>query len=382
MSCLTAIEYELQLEDISKIFHIILDKLDQQPSSLRSRKIKIPIDHKHLPTLYSPKDFNDDKKLEDALTALLSKDIFSIEERQKESFKLFSEKKDAKLVFNYEYEEGLRKFFNRPVLVDKWLNTVNKRSNIEDLKELLFRNKIRISSKTEEEILEKLIILLTSNNSNKSVRHISSKYFWGLSKLLDNKSEIIDYCSLKPSPIILHIKSFNKKFKNILFVENLDTYTQILDSQNSIFNDYLIIYSSGFKAAAKRLRTTQGSKLFFEENCQLDKEGRETLKDWIYDKRQINVNVYFWGDMDYAGINIFSTIKDIFTELEIWKPGYDELLNAIDVKDSHKPLDSDKESQVQPKLTGVQYIDEVLIPILKNEEFVDQEYVNIERVST
>lgn len=378
MSRLIAIEYELQLEDISKIVHFILDKLDQQPSPLRNRKIKIPIDHKYLPTLYSPKDFNDDKKLEDALIVLLKKGIFGIEERQKESFKRFSEKKAAKLVFNYEYEEDLRNFFNRPVFVDKWLDTVNKTNNIEDLKELLLRNKIGIFSKTEEEILEKLITLLTSNNHNKSVRHISSKYFWGLSKVLDNKSEIIDYCFLKPSPIILHIKSFSKEFKNILFIENLDTYSQILDSKNSIFNDYLIIYSSGFKVAAKRLRNTCGSKLFFEENCSLDNIGRKIFKDWLYNNTQSELNVYFWGDMDYSGINIFNTIKNIFPELQIWKPGYDKLLNAIKINDSHKPEESDKEAQFEPSLVGEQYIDEILIPLLKKKRFVDQEYVDIE----
>lgn len=82
--------------------------------------------------------------------------------------------------------------------------------------------------------------------------------------------------------------------------------------------------------------------------------------------------------MDYSGINIFNTIKNIFSELQIWKPYYDELLYAIKTNDSHRPIDSDKVSQQEPSPTGDKYIDEILIPTLHKEEFVDQEYVYIE----
>lgn len=378
MNDLKQFSYELNLDDILKLFNMILDKLDKQSAEQRSRKIKIDINNSSFPSLYAPKEFDDDKKVKGAILLFINENIFKIEESKKDSTRELDEKENAKLVFNYNWEKSLRLFYNRNLIKDDWVNIVKIKELKEKEERIVLSSRIKIQDKTDSEVIERLIQLLQDNNANKSIRHISAKYFWGLSKILDAKIEIIEYCKLRSSPVILHIKSFSNEFKNILFIENLDTYSEIIDSENLIFKDYLIIYSSGFKAAAKRLRTTHGSKLFFEGTCCLKNDGVHIFKDWLYQNEEKNFNVFFWGDLDNTGINIFLTIKNIFPELEIWRSGYEELIQATKNNDFHSPEESNKEGQLDISLTGNEYIDTKLLPILRNKKFVDQEYVDIE----
>lgn len=372
--------YELNLNDILKVLHNILDKLDKQPSQQRDRFIKVPIDENNFPSLYFPLEFDDDKKLISAIKVLIKQNIFQIEESRKNSFRELNEKENAKLVFNYDWEESLRIFYNRKIVKDDWNDIVNSLQLDEHIKTIILNNKIAIKGKTNIEIIYKLVNLLTNNHVGKSIRHVSAKYFWGLSKVLDNKNDIIEQCKLKAMPIILHVKSFNNDFQNILFVENLDTYNEITVSNNPIFKKYLIIYSSGFKASAKRLRTIEGSRLYFEDNCLLFESGRKNFKNWLYQNKKLNLNVYFWGDLDYSGINIFSTLKNIFPELKIWSTGYNKLLSAANNGDAHSPQESNKEGQVITASIYDEYVNTVLIPILKKDLFVDQELVDIENL--
>lgn len=369
-------DYELSFPDIKKIFDSILDKLDKIPSSDRDRKIKIKVSEKFLPSLYYPKDFDDDKKLVSILKIFLEKKIFFLEEKKRDTYMPFSQKENASLVFNYEFEDFIRAFYNRKIIQDDWFEIVEACDVNEKIKDIILRNKIEIIGKNNQEICDRMVKLFTQNNKKKSIRHVSAKYFWGLSKMLDNKAEIIEFLSLKPSPIILHVKSFCDDFKNILFIENLDTFSTIIESKNHVFNNFLIIYSSGFKASAKRMRTVNGSKIFFEYNCTLKDKGRDSLARWLYGNEK-KYNVYFWGDMDYSGINIYNSMKEIFSEIKLWKLGYSELLKAIDNDNFHNPIESHKESQIKPLKTNDFYIDEVLLPKLEKGVFIDQEYVDI-----
>lgn len=378
MNDLDQFNYEMNLNNIAELFNLILDKLDKLSAKQRSRKIKISINDSTFPSLYIPKEFDDEKKIKEAILLLVKLKIFHVEESKKDSVRELNEKENAKLVFNYDWEDNIRSFYNRNTTKDNWVEIVNTRQFDESIKNIILKNRIIVKSRTNAEIIDKLNSLLTSNNINKSIRYASAKYFWGLSKVLDSKIEIIEHCKLRASPIMLHVKSFSNDFKNILFIENLDTYSEIINSKNYTFENFIIIYSSGFKAAAKRLRTVSGSKLFFSDNCLLVDSGRDAFRNWLYKDKETEFNVYFWGDLDYSGVHIFNTIKNIFPELQIWEPGYKKMLDAITINDFHEPKDSDKELQIKPHLIEDQYVDEILIPVLENERFVDQEYVDIE----
>jgi len=374
------LSFFLNLKDIRSLCHVILNKLDVKSSTERTQKIQFPINEEFLPTLYDSEEYEESEILQDALVKLIKHGLFHIKETKKDSLFSFNQKKNAKLIFNYDWENYLREFYNRNIIKDKWFEITNSIKLDGHIKEIVLNNKILIPGKEDKEIINKLVQLLSDNNDGKSIRHISAQYFWGLSKVLDNKTEIIDYCHLQTSPVILHIKSFSNNFKNILFIENLDTFNEVINSTNSLFHDYLIVYSSGFKASAKRLRTIKGSKLFFDEYCSLDTNSRGIFKNWLYEQSEIKFNVFFWGDLDNSGINIFLTIKKIFPELGIWRIGYEELIKAVENNDFHSPEESNKEGQLDILLTGSEYIDTKILPILKSKKFVDQEYIDIEKL--
>lgn len=377
MNSLVKLEYELSLEDIKNICNHILDKLDKQDSSLRSRKLKIPINIDFLPSLYSPVEYEDDKKIEEALVVLIDKKIFEIEEKQKEKFKSFSEKINAKLVFNYAYEDKLRDIYKRPKYIDNWNNLVDKNliDNIE--KELIVKNKISIADKSNQEIINQIQKLLSDDNSDKSVRHVSAKYFWGLSKVLDSKEQIIKHCKLKPMPILLHVKSMSNTSKKILFIENQDTYLEAINDQKTTFKDYVLIFASGFKASSQRLRKRGGSRIFFDDECCFNVNDRSNFKKWLYEEIETNIDVYFWGDFDFSGVLIFKALKKTFPQITLYKDGYDYMLYQVKNGNGHQPIMASKETQKDPKKINDLYCDNILLPTMREHGFYDQEGVII-----
>lgn len=84
--------------------------------------------------------------------------------------------------------------------------------------------------------------------------------------------------------------------------------------------------------------------------------------------------LYFWGDLDFSGLSILKSLRELFPELTAWKSGYSPMLDVIE--QGHLPKYSKKQNQKVLRSTGCQYADEVLVPaILKYGKFVDQEMV-------
>lgn len=372
------LEYHLTLKDIYNLLNDVLDKLDLKPACERANKIQYPINAKVFPSLYNPLTYREDEEIEKAIQVLINKEIFTIRQSKKEFFVDIRDKSKAKLVFNDDFEQKLRIFYKRETQTDDWKSAVEQLDCNTDIKELILNNRITIPEKTEDDIAIQLLKLLTSDNENKSVRHVSAKYFWGISKVLDNKEQIINYCKLRTMPILLHVKAIGANPKTILFIENQDTYIEAVNSENNIFENYILIFSSGFKASAKRLRSENGNKVFFEDSCCLDKEGRNKFKQWLYGEDRLEFNVYFWGDLDFSGMNILSSLKKVFPNLKAWEYGYNRLLKALDNYNAHSPNSANKEGQTEPSLTGCEFTDTRLIPALKYKQlFVDQESVDL-----
>ncbi|MCK9467596.1 MAG: DUF2220 domain-containing protein [Candidatus Absconditabacterales bacterium] len=378
MMQLYELEYQLTLQDIYNLLNDVLNKLDLQPACERTNNIQYPINAKVFPSLYNPRVYKEDEDIENAIQILIDKEIFTIKQSKKETFVDIRNKSKAKLIFNYNFEQLLRSFYKREVQTNSWKENIEQLNCNADIKELMLNNRITIHEKKEYDIATQLLRLLTSNNENKSVRHVSAKYFWGMSKVLDNREQIINYCKLRTMPILLHVKAMGNNPETILFIENQDTYIEAINSENAIFENYILIFSSGFKASAKRIRTENGSKIFFEDNCFLGEEGRKKFKQWLYGDDELEFNIYFWGDLDFSGMNILSSLKKVFPNLKAWEYGYNKLLNALDYNNAHSPNLANKEGQTEPSLTGCKFTDTQLIPALKYKQlFIDQEFADL-----
>jgi len=84
--------------------------------------------------------------------------------------------------------------------------------------------------------------------------------------------------------------------------------------------------------------------------------------------------LFFWGDLDFSGMAILSSLKKVFPTIKAWKTGYDPMLCMLESGGGHTPKEAGKDNQDDPSITGCDYADKVLLPLLRSKKrFLDQE---------
>ena len=370
---------EVLLQDISiaKVCHTLLDKLDKQPISERSNNLYVLINAKQFPELFSPSVVDEDVRLEVKIHALISIGLFDIKQIKKKVHLPLSEQ-DAKLVFHSEFEDKLRRFYNRDTIQNTWLEALNK-EDVLDKNLLIFlkNNPIKVKNKSDDEVVHKLL-KWTHNIKSNSARKESARCFWGLSKIFDNQEAYKAYFELEDMPISLLVYMKTSMVEEVLFIENKDTFYEVCDSGHASFKNSVIIYASGYMASAKRIRQRRGSKIYLELNSKHTKESVETFTTWFYRESSEDIDVYFWGDLDYEGMNILKALKVNFNNIDAWKKGYAVMLEGVKKGFGHTPEMAGKERQVllNDNILGCNYADKSVVPILSKEAlFIDQEIV-------
>jgi len=371
---------KLTLSDkvIGRVLHIILDKLDKQPILERSNKISVLVNKKNFPELFSGDEF-----IEEKIQELITYSIFELKVASKKRYEPLVEQ-NAKLIFNSEYEEMLREYYHREVKIDPWIEALNKYDFSFDyeLKKILLQKPIKILGKSSDDIVKRLIEWAKNSKKGNSSREESGRCFWGISKIFDVNEELRVYFSLELLPITLLIHSHSSVVNKVIFIENLETFYQSSDSKSEVFTNTLLIYASGFKASAKRVRHRSGSKIFFSPDCHLSEKNRLLFFSWFYKEIESDISVYFWGDLDYAGMHILKALKISFPTIDAWRIGYDPMVKSLDKGFGHTPKMANKEKQYEvDDFLGCSYADEVLIPLLWEKGiFLDQEFVDIEEL--
>ena len=367
------------LEDISiaKVCHALLDKLDKQPISERSNNLSFLINSKHFPELFSPSTVDEDVRLEVKIHALISIGLFDIKQTKKKAHLPLSER-NAKLVFNSEFEDKLRRFYHRDIIQNTWREALNKEDVLDrSLLTFLKNNPIKVKNKSDDEVVHQLL-KWTQNIKSNSARKESARCFWGLSKIFDNQEAYKTYFELEDMPISLLVYMQTAIVEEVLFIENKDTFYEVCDSVNEVFKNSVIIYASGYMASAKRIRQRRGSQMYLELNSKYTKESIEKFIAWYYRENSEDIPVYFWGDLDYEGMNILKALKVNFDNIDAWKKGYDMMLEEVKKGFGHAPEMAGKERQIMlnDNILGCSYADKSLVPILSKEAlFIDQEIV-------
>ena len=271
----SSLEFVLKNKDITNIFNKLFDKLDMQSMEERTNVINVPIDEKSFPDL-----FKGDEAQEKCIEILIDEHIFSLVVSKKNRFRPWTAKR-AKLQFNALKENYLREYYDRGIKSNKWEDAINTCGfEFENkLKEILLKTPIRIKAKSDDEVIRCFIDWSVQLPKNGSAREESARCFWGMSKVFDKKEELCAYFNLTFLPITLLMYTNGSQINNVLFIENLETFYQVTRSKNKVFDKILIVYASGYKASAKRVRKESGSSVFFTENCLLSKEGKKNVLD-------------------------------------------------------------------------------------------------------
>jgi hypothetical protein len=215
------------------------------------------------------------------------------------------------------------------------------------------------------------------------LREASARVFHGRSKVLDSRDELLRLLGASPgqfweAPIQLLV-DIPPAFDEALFVENLVTFERMADARRAEWKHSLMIYAAGFKGSAKRLRQRNGCRVYVRatntDTLVLEPSsarGLEAVGAWLFGRSDLPVR--FFGDLDFTGMQILVSLREVFERAEAWQPGYAQLTAILASGGGHLPEAAGKERQSDPGLTGCMYADDVLLPLMRQHgRFVDQE---------
>jgi len=249
-----------------------------------------------------------------------------------------------------------------------------------DVCDSVAKQKLEIPGKTAEEIVERLNLLPALIDEPLLLREVSSRLFWGQSKVLDNRQALVaailnvEECPFPESPIQLQVFLPNDEFSGVLFIENLVSFERATRDKTGRFSGLVLVFASGFKGAAKRLRSTAGSSVYFAGHGCLASALSQRFLDWLFVGNE-DLPIWFWGDLDYSGMQILKSLRNSFDGLEAWQPGYESMLQALLAGNGHAPDAAGKINQKPLETTGSVYADQFLIPaIALTGKFLDQEF--------
>lgn len=355
---------------IAQIVSKFIVLINSQDMSQRIRDLSIPVNERNIPNLFSPTYTNEDKEIEELLVECSTVGLLYVKYRDKRAYNPLYQRK-ASVVFNIEFESICRELLSMPINNDLevWIEGVNSSCLSLSLKNILNSGQpVRMDNKKSSEIIDRFEKYESLLNKPLLIRQASAWMFWGASKVLDNRSDITDTLGLIPLPIQLNIHLSSANALKVLFIENSQTYEYA--KRNRIFEEYTLVYSSGYAATSKRIRTKNGSSLYFSNVGSLELKKIELFQEWLYKGKE--AEVYFWGDLDYSGIGIYLALSKVFTNAQFWEPGYSAMLEAVK-EYGHSIKEAKKGEQKELSHESHEYIDIILVPIMKKYGFYDQE---------
>jgi Wadjet protein JetD, C-terminal len=365
---------------IERLLHSVIDKLNKKPDS----KPGFTLNEKTLPELYQQADTVD---LTWSLLQSLfgeSYQVFRFKENKKRNL-LDPEFANGRINFNPQSEKMMRAWLNRPAVESeqqKWKRQVANFADKfpGDVDRLSARN-ISVTGKTVEDILEGFLKMQQFSSGKLTLRNISAQCFWQDSKFLDNREEIVaslyPQLMLRARAVLVNVY-LPENIKGVLFIENQDSYNQAIQGIPKAADNLALVYSAGFKLSAQRIRQLDGVSLHFHylsKEC-IKPQFFEWWHEAVSKKIEQDWSVFFWGDLDFSGMDILANLKQRFSTVQAWQPGYQPMLEMLLNGEGHEPEATGKQGQKIITKTGCDFADKKLLPVLLEiNRFVDQETI-------
>lgn len=370
----------LQRSAVQVFLNRLVDRLDRADASGASIQRAVKVDPKSFPALFGAELESEREELWSCVEKLAELGWIAIKLDRAKPGQAAYERAPRVNVLN---AEKLRLAVARPQRVksvtEVWREAVQATLEApQEVRDAASRYLIEIPGRTAQEIVESLNQIRAMLNEPLLLREVSSKVFWGHSKVLDGRQSLVaallgtDECPFPEMPIQLHVYLPSDDFDGVLFIENLATFERATREEGDRFKRLAIVYAAGFKASAKRLRVPQCVSLYFAERGSLASAAREKLRDWLFNG--LPVSTWFWGDLDYAGMEILKALRGLFAGLQSWEPGYGPLVEALRAGHGHSASEAGKAAQKPIDITGCPYADAELLPLIREVgRFVDQE---------
>ena len=365
--------------DILKVLHLFLDKLDKKPLAQWSQPPSIAVSDKTLPGLFIQGEGADQTW---TLLKTLAQDYQVIGIRlHKKRNPLDPEYFNARLRLQENGESILRAWLQRPYQVpalQQWRDAVEQASHVfpGDFTKLYSRP-ISLNDKSARQIVQAFTSIGDFRHKHLTLRQLSAVCFWGRSKFLDGRADLV--LSLFPDlelnlrPIVVNIY-LPQTIDGVLFIENQDSYTCAMQGNPHGVHNLALVYSAGFKSSAARIRDRGGVSLHFAGPGV--QQHQDPFSQHWHDEAANDWSLWFWGDLDFAGMNILKQLIRRFPRLRAWQPGYQILLNHLLQSNGYPAGSDDQQNQVDPQDTGCEFADRILLPALRQHGLcVDQEIV-------
>ena len=363
--------------EIAALLNQFVDKLDKKPAIQWTQLPAVSVNEKTLPGLFVQGERADQTW---TLLKSLAQDYQVLNIRlHKKRNPLDPEYFNARLRLNAGAEPILRQWLQRPYKtppLQQWRDAVDQaRDRFPGDTAKLASRPISLSDKSAEQIVQAFAKIVDYQQQNLSLRQLSSVCFWGRSKFLDGRRDLIESLfpdiKLNPRPVVVNI-FLPRRIDGVLFIENQDSYTCAMQGRPGEVNNLALVYSAGFKSSATRIRNRGGVSLHFTgPGVSVHQEAFE--RRW-HDESPSDWPMWFWGDLDYAGMNILKQLIKRFPALRAWQPGYQKLLQHLRDANAYAGGEEDGLNQIDPQITGCPYADECLLPAIRETDlFVDQE---------
>lgn len=263
---------------------------------------------------------------------------------------------------------------------ERWREAVNEHlEGAPDAKQVVGAYCIELAGRSMAEVVQRLNELHRFKDQPLLLREVSARLFWGMSKVLDGRQRLVagvlgqPECPFPESPVQLLVQLPDGQLRGALFIENQMSFEQAARSGSTRLDGFALVYASGFKGSAQRVRSAGGSSVYYSPRGAVSVECRRAFESWLYGKAESSPS-YFWGDLDWSGMGILRAMRMSFPNMQAWPDGYSPMLQSLLGGLGHAPNQADKQGQVPVALTGCPYADAHLIPALRSTgKFVDQE---------
>lgn len=374
----------IQSAPVSELLHMIVDRLDSAEQRGSGKAQSIPLSGRTWPALYEAERESEKEQYWEHVTEMARWGWLTVKPETALRSRSGYANSPRVTVVN---EPAVRAAIGRSERVksapERWHEAVYAGLHASDaVKSAVSGYCIDMVDRTMAEVVDRLNHLPRLADKPMLLREVSSQLFWGMSKVLDKRQGMVaalletDDCPFPESPVQLQIYLPPNGYRAVLFIENLMSFERAARSASAAFEALALVYASGFKSSAQRLRSPDGCSLYYSAKGGISRDFTDSFETWLFGKQ--SKPAYFWGDLDWAGMRILAAMRATFPDIEAWEAGYSVMLNALREGYGHSPEAADKQGQKAIGAVGCSYADRTLLPVLTAEgRFVDQEQVSL-----
>lgn len=372
MSVVTAPPWLAEEAEIVALLGAALDRFDRQRGVDRERQFSLMAEN-YLPSLLRA-DAAADQTWE-LVKDLRDRGVLSIRTVRRSPYD--PEWKGAKLGFSPTIEETLRAWLNRDwnePAMQLWRLAVERNAAaFPEGGAVLLNQRLSVANRTAEEVVAALISARDVRGPV-TLRQLSATLFWGDSKVLDERGELVAVLwpelEIRERALVAAVY-LPATCRGVLFIENQDTYTAAAGGTVAGTADLALVFAAGFRGAASRVRSRAGALLHYAG------PGEAALvaefDEWWFGQVSKAWPCWFWGDLDFSGMQILKSLRSRFADLCAWQPGYEPMLARLKTSAAYSGRLIDDRGQIDPMVTGCPYADATLLQAIRELGPMDQE---------